>query len=34
MKEKYADLLLKRCLNLKNTDSLLINAPIDSIDWY
>lgn len=33
MKEKYADLLLKRCLSLKSTDSLLINAPIDSIDF-
>ena len=33
MQEKYADLLLKRCLCLKNTDSLLINAPIDSIEF-
>lgn len=33
MLEKYADLLLIRCLNLKNTDSLLINAPIDSIEF-
>ena len=33
MKEKYADLLLKRCLCLKSTDSLFINAPIDSIEF-
>ena len=33
MKEKYADLLLKRCLCLKKTDSLFINAPIDSIEF-
>ena len=33
MKEKYADLLLRRCLCLKSTDSLFINAPIDSIEF-
>ena len=33
MKGKYADLLLKRCLCLKSTDSLFINAPIDSIEF-
>lgn len=31
--EKYADLLLKKCLNLKKGQPLLIQAPIENIDF-
>lgn len=30
---KYADLLLKKCLNIKKDEPLLISAPIESIDF-
>lgn len=33
MYEKYAELLLKRCLNIKEDEPLLINAPIECIDF-
>ncbi len=31
--EKYAELLLKKCLNIQNETSMIINAPIESIDF-
>ena len=33
MYEKYAELLLKRCLNIKEGEPLLINAPIECIEF-